>query len=122
MIAISQVLSYYDFSLLFYADYIVIFSVDKSLDNAIHHLNIALRSIIFTRIQYLNIPPLYLDGTLITPLSSVTYLRLKLDPKLRWVCYFNYLNSYISKWSSLFRVFAGTCLNVHSSFLLLIFK
>jgi len=75
MIAISQALSSYDFYL-FYADDIVVFAVDKFLDNAIHHLNTALhslnnvlllsffvvapdksQSIIFTRKRYLNIPP-----------------------------------------------------------------
>jgi len=40
-IAISQALSSYSFSLLFYANDIVVFSVDKSPDNATHHLNIA---------------------------------------------------------------------------------
>ena len=105
----------------------VVFSVNKSLNHAIFHLNSALYSLnnklssaffevapdksqlmIFTRKRYIDFPPVYINNKTIVPSNTITYLGLILDPKLRWVPHFNYLKCIISKWSNLLRALAGT--------------
>jgi ribonuclease HI len=141
MIPICKDLYSLDHSCLFYADDIVVFSANKSLNIAILHLNFALDSLcnklslaffevapdksqtmIFTRKRYVDFSPIYIDNRSIVPSNSVKYLGLILDPKLRWVPHFNYLKCAISKWSNLLRALAGTWWGAHPSSLLLIFK
>jgi hypothetical protein len=67
------------------------------------------------------IPHLILDSQIIQPSTSVTYLGLKLDPKLRWVPHYQYLSGIISRWSNLFRATASTNWGSHPSCLLTIY-
>jgi hypothetical protein len=90
-----------DFKVLLYADAIVIFSSDKYLDRSVNILNNALKLLssqlsssfftiapeksyfmIFTRKRISIHIHLVLDNNIIQPTSSVSFLGLKLDPKL----------------------------------------
>lgn len=141
MTPISKSLSSHDYSCLFYADDIVVFSVNKSLNHAIFRLNSALNSLnnklssaffevapdksqlmIFTRKRYAYFPPVYINNKIIVPSNTITYLGLILDQKLRWVPHFNNLKCIISKWSNLLRALAGTWWGAHPSSLLLVYK
>jgi len=53
---------------------------------------------LFTRRLVTAMPHMILDGQTIQPSFTVTYLGLKLDPKLRWVPHFQYLKGIISRW------------------------
>ncbi|KAL4103296.1 hypothetical protein QTP88_018673 [Uroleucon formosanum] len=130
-----------EFQVLLYADDIVLFSSNKSLElstltlnNALKQLSISLNTafftiapekshfMIFTRRQILAHPNIILDKQVIQPSSTVTYLGLKLDPKLRWVPHFQYLKGLISRWSNFLRATAGTHWGSHPSCLLKIFN
>lgn len=99
-----------DFNVLSYADDNVLFSSDKSLDRSTKTLNDALKTLtsklstslfsiapeksnfmIFTRKRITAYPHLVLDNQTVLPSTSVTYLGLKLDPKLRCILHFQYL-------------------------------
>jgi hypothetical protein len=104
-----------DFKVLLYADDIVIFSSDKYLDRSVNILNNTLKLLssqlsssffkiapeksyfIFTRKRISIHPHLVLDNNIIQPSSSVSYLGLKLDPKLRWIPHFQYLKGILSR-------------------------
>jgi hypothetical protein len=124
-----------------YADDIVIFSSNKSLERSIDTLNYALNSLstllsasfftiapeksnfmVFTRRQLSVHPLITLDNKTIQPSSTVTYLGLILDPKLRWVPHFKYLKSTISRWSNFLRATTGTNWGSHPSCLQTIFN
>jgi len=130
-----------DFRVLLYADDIVLFSSNKSLElsaftlnNALKQLSISLTTsfftiapekshfMIFTRRQILAYPNMILNNQVIQPSSTVTYLGLKLDPKLRWVPHFQYLKGIISRWSNFLRATAGTHWGSHPACLLKIFN
>jgi hypothetical protein len=145
MTPISKSLLSQDYSCLFYADDIVVFSVNKSLNRTSFRLNSALNSLdnklssaffevapdksqlmIFTRKRYADFPPVYINNktnnkTIVTS-NTITFLGLILDSKLRWVSHFNYLKCIISKWSNLLRALAGTWWGAHPSPLLLVYK
>jgi hypothetical protein len=91
-----------DFKVLLFADDIVIFSSDKYLDRSVYILNSALKFLssqlsssffriapqksnimIFTSKRISIHPHLVLDNNIIQSSSSVNYLDLKLDSKLR---------------------------------------
>jgi hypothetical protein len=120
-----------DFKVLLYADDIVIFSPHRYLDRSINISNSALKMlssqlyssfftkatekssfIIFTRIH----SHLVLDYNIIQPSSSVAYLGLKLDPKLKWIPHFQYLKDILSRWSNFLRATAGSNWGSHLSF------
>jgi len=103
-----------DFKILLYADDIVLFSFNISLERSSHILKNALKKLsnslstafftiapekslfmLFTRRLITAMPYMILDGQTIQPCSTVTYLGLKLDPKLRWVLHFQYLKGII---------------------------
>lgn len=130
------------FSALFYADDIAIFSVNKSLDvsianlnDALSHLSDALYSsflepapskshlILISRRQFpQNLPRVLIDSHSLPFSSSVTYLGLRLDPKLRWHPNFNFLVSTILRWSNFLCCVTGTVWGSHPSSLLRIFN
>lgn len=130
-----------DFWVRLHADDTVLFSSNKSLElsdsilnNALKQLSISLSTafftiapekrhfMIFTRRQILAHPNMILNNQVIQPSSTVTYLGLKLDPKLRWVPHFQYLEGIVSRWSNFLRATAGTHWGSHPSCLLKIFN
>ena len=129
------------FQVLTYADDNVVFCSNKSLERSSSTLNQALKSLstalhtayftispvkskfmIFTRRQISEPPTIILDDQIIQPSPTITYLGLKLDPKLRWIPHFRYLKGLISQWSNLLRATAGTSWGSHPSCLLTIFN
>lgn len=130
-----------DSKALLYADDIVLFSSNKYLESSIAILNDALKILfvslscaffttapekshfmIFTRRQIAAHPHIVLDSQIILPSTSVSYIGLKLDPKLRWVLHFNYIRGLISRWSNFLRATAGSRWGSHPSCLLKIFN
>jgi len=125
---------------LIYADDMVIYSFNKS-HLAINHLNAALKdlntiltnisleispekckSIIFTRRRYTNQPNIYLDDYLIPFTTTVTYLGITLDSKLRWLPHITSLSSFTSRWSNFLRTVSNTWWGTHPSSLLSIYR
>jgi hypothetical protein len=76
---------------------------------------------IFTRKRISIYPHLVIDNNIIQPSSSITYLGLKLNPKLRWI-HFQYLKGILSRWSNILRATAGSSWGSHPSCLLKIFN
>ena len=130
-----------EFQVLLYADDIVLFSSNKSLEISSFTLNNALKQLstslstafftiapekshfmTFTRRRIIAHPNIFLNNQLLQPSSTVTYLGLILDPKLRWVPHFQYLKGIISRWSNFLRATAGTNWGSHPSCLLKIFN
>jgi hypothetical protein len=87
---------------LIYADDMVIFSSNKSLNIAVEHLNMTLKdlkiildrlsfevapekcnSVIFTRRRYIEPPNIYYDNKAFSFVLNFTYLGIILDAKLR---------------------------------------
>jgi len=129
-----------DFNALLYADDIVPFFSNKYLDRSIDILNNALKILftslsvayfstapekshfmIFTRRKIAGHPHIVLDNQIIVPSRSVTYLGLKLDPKLRWVSNVNHLRG-MSCWSNFLHTTIGLSWGFHPSYLLKIFN
>jgi hypothetical protein len=125
---------------LIYADDLVIFSSNKHLNLIIDSLNSALldlndilikvsfsvapgkcKSIIFTRRRYLNNLNTYLNNCVIPFVSSITYLGITLDPKLRWIPHISSLTAFAYRWSNFFRSVTGTWWGSHPSSLLSIY-
>jgi hypothetical protein len=73
---------------------------------------------IFTRKRIFIHPHLVLDNNIIQPSSPVTYLGIKLDPKLRWIPHFQYLKGIHSRWFNFLRAIAGSTWGSHPSYLL----
>lgn len=124
-----------------YADDIVIFSANNSLELAIEHLNSALndlkdilvnlsfqvapekcKSVIFTRRRYSNHPKVYFENHDIPFFSSTTYLGITLDSKLRWSPQINSLCSFVSRLSNFLRTVMGTWWGSHPTSLLSIYS
>lgn len=130
------------FQTLLYADDIDLFSSNKFLGNSINTLNNALKLLstslstsfvtiiepaksnfmIFTGRQITAHPYIILDNQAIHPSSTVTYLGVKLDPKLRWFPHYQYLYGILSRWSNFLPATAGTSWGSHPSCLLKIFN
>jgi len=126
---------------LIYADDIVIFPTNKSLNLAIEALNTALiyrsqrllnryfftiapekcKPVIFTRRRYLHPPSVSLGNNIIPFVPDVTYLGLTLDPKLRWAPHIASLSKFLVHWSNFLRSVAGTWRGSHPSTLLSIY-
>uniref|UniRef100_A0A2H8TL40 RNA-directed DNA polymerase from mobile element jockey n=2 Tax=Melanaphis sacchari TaxID=742174 RepID=A0A2H8TL40_9HEMI len=126
---------------LIYADDMVIFSSNKSLPLAIERLNAALqdlitilsnvsleiapekcKSVIFTRRKYFDPHNIYLDNYLIPFATTVTYLGITLDTKLRWIPHISSLSLFTSRWSNFLRTVSNTWWGSHPSSLLSIYR
>lgn len=131
---IAKHLSSRDHQFLIYADDIIIFSTNKSLNLAIETLNTAVivlndifnrsfftvapekcKTVIFTRRRYLHPPSVFLDNTVIPFVPDVTYLRITLDPKLCWAPHKAPLSKFLVKWSNFLRSVACTWWGSHPS-------
>jgi len=112
---------------LIYADDLVIFSSNKSLNTSIDNINSALKdlrtiitklsfevapekckSVIFTHRRYINHLNIYFDNNIIPFVPTITYLGIILDPKLRWSPYITSLTTFASRWSNFLRLITGT--------------
>lgn len=124
----------------FYADDLVIFSSNKSLNISIDNINSALKdlkfiltklsfevapekckSVIFTRRRYINHLNIYFDNNIIPFVPTITYLGIILDPKLRWSPHITSLTTFTSRWSNFLRSITGTWWGSHPSCLLSIY-
>ena len=120
---------------LIYADDMVVFSSNKSLDLAIDRINLALKdlkniltnlsleiapekckSVIFTRRRYADHSNTFLDEYTIPFASNVTYLGLTLDPKLRWQPHLLSLSAFTSRWSNFLKSVSNTWWGSHPKF------
>jgi len=125
---------------LIYADDLVIFSSNKSLNISIDNINSALKdlkfiltklsfevapekckSVIFTRRRYINHLNIYFDNNIIPFVPTITYLGIILDPKLRWSPHITSLTTFTSRWSNFLRSITGTWWGSHPSCLLSIY-
>jgi len=112
---------------LIYADDMVIFKPNKSLDLAIVHKNQALndlkfildkvlfvaaiekcKSIIFSWRRYLDAPNIHFDNIIIPFVPNIIYLGITLDAKLRWVPHIASLTATVSRWSNFLRTVSNT--------------
>lgn len=127
---------------LIYADDIVFFTPNKSLDPTIVVLqNLALKdlkiipekvsfestpkkckSIIFTRRRYPDVPNIYFDIKIIPYVPNITYLGITLYGKLRWNPYITSLVATVSRRSNFLRTVANTWWGSHPSGLLIVYR
>jgi len=119
----------------------VIYSSNKYLHLAIDSLNAALldlkniltnisleiapekcKSVIFTRRRYTDHPHIFLDDFQIPFDTTVTYLGVTLDTKLRWLPHITSLSALTTRWSNFLRTVANTWWGSHPSCLLSIYR
>jgi hypothetical protein len=141
MSIIATQLSRYGHECLIYADDLVVFSLDKSLDLVIDRINLALRdlkniltnlsleialekckSVIFTRRRYADNFNITLDDYAIPFARNVTYLGITLDPKFRWQPHLLSLSAFTSRWSNFLQSVSNTWWGSHPKCLLSIYR
>ncbi|KAL4152897.1 hypothetical protein QTP88_000730 [Uroleucon formosanum] len=126
---------------LVYADDIVIFSHNRSIDVAVTSMNNALdslqnalnssffsiahnkcKAVIFTRRRLNNFPDITIKDFIIPIVTNHTYLGLKLDSKFRWAPHVNDLTKFCARWANFLRSVANVWWGSHPTPLLLIYK
>jgi hypothetical protein len=126
---------------LIYADDMVIFTSNKSIDLAITLQNQTLNDlkvildkvpfevapekykyVIFTRRRYLDAQNIYFDNNIIPHVPNITYLGITLDAKIRWKPQITSLSATVSRWSNFLRSVTSTWWGPPPSSLLMIYR
>ena len=124
-----------------YADDMVIFTSNKSLDLAIAHQNRALKDlkfildkvsfvaapekckfVIFSKQRYVDVSNIHFDNIIIPYVPNIIYLGITLDAKLRWVPHITSLTATVSRWSNFLGTVTNTWWGSHPSSLLMIYR